>query len=418
MNQDILNFSQMHAEPAWLSDLRQKAALEFENLELPNIERVKINRWGLDHLTISENEEIGSVPTFTEIPNHPLLVQVGSQTVMEQMTKTLAEQGVIFTDFNSALTEIPELVEENFGSVVPFNESRLTAANAATFNSGLVFYVPDGVEVLEPIESILMQEGSSEVPFNKRILLIVGKNAKVDYLERLETSGEQTAKAIANLVVEVIAKAGAQVKFAAIDRLGKNVTASVIRRGLIGDNATVDWSVGVMNDGNVVADFDSDLKGNGSHSQIKVVGISTGHQTQGIATRVTNFGLNSVGHILQNGVILDKGTLTFNAIGHIIKGAKNADAQQSSHVLMLSDKGRGDANPILLIDENEVTAGHAAAVGQVDEEALFYLQSRGLDEETAKRLVIRGFLGSVVSEIPVKSVQAEFIETIERKLGM
>ena len=418
MNQDILNFSQMHAEPAWLSDLRQKAALEFENLELPNIERVKINRWGLDHLTISENEEIGSVPTFTEIPNHPLLVQVGSQTVMEQMTKTLAEQGVIFTDFNSALTEIPELVEENFGSVVPFNESRLTAANAATFNSGLVFYVPDGVEVREPIESILMQEGSSEIPFNKRILLIVGKNAKVDYLERLETSGEQTAKAIANLVVEVIAKAGAQVKFAAIDRLGKNVTASVICRGLIGDNATVDWSVGVMNDGNVVADFDSDLKGNGSHSQIKVVGISTGHQTQGIDTRVTNFGLNSVGHILQNGVILDKGTLTFNAIGHIIKGAKNADAQQSSHVLMLSDKGRGDANPILLIDENEVTAGHAASVGQVDEEDLFYLQSRGLDEETAKRLVIRGFLGSVVSEIPVKSVQAEFIETIERKLGM
>ncbi|KZK05600.1 Iron-sulfur cluster assembly protein SufD [Lactococcus cremoris] len=418
MNQDILNFSQMHAEPAWLSDLRQKAALEFENLELPNIERVKINRWGLDHLTISENEEIGSVPTFTEIPNHPLLVQAGSQTVMEQMTKTLAEQGVIFTDFNSALAEIPELVEENFGAVVPFNESRLTAANAATFNSGLVLYVPDGVEVLEPIESILMQEGSSEVPFNKRILLIVGKNAKVDYLERLETSGEQTAKATANLVVEVIAKAGAQVKFAAIDRLGKNVTASVIRRGLIGDNATVDWSVGVMNDGNVVADFDSDLKGNGSHSQIKVVGISTGHQTQGIDTRVTNFGLNSVGHILQNGVILDKGTLTFNAIGHIIKGAKNADAQQSSHVLMLSDKGRGDANPILLIDENEVTAGHAASVGQVDEEDLFYLQSRGLDEETAKRLVIRGFLGSVVSEIPVKSVQAEFIETIERKLGM
>lgn len=418
MNQEILNFSQMHAEPAWLSDLRQKAALEFENLELPNIERVKINRWGLDHLSISENEEIGSVPTFTEIPNHPLLVQVGSQTVMEQMTPNLAEQGVIFTDFNSALTEIPELFEENFGSVVPFNESRLTAANTATFNSGLVLYVPDGVEVLEPIESILMQEGSSEVPFNKRILIIVGKNAKVDYLERLETSGEQSSKVKANIVVEVIAKAGAQVKFAAIDRLGENVTASVVRRGLIGDNATVDWSVGVMNDGNVVADFDSDLKGNGSHSQIKVVGISTGHQTQGIDTRVTNFGLNSVGHILQNGVILDKGTLTFNAIGHIIKGAKNADAQQSSHVLMLSDKGRGDANPILLIDENEVTAGHAASVGQVDEEDLFYLQSRGLDEETAKRLVIRGFLGSVVSEIPVKSVQAEFIETIERKLGM
>ncbi|QSE76474.1 Fe-S cluster assembly protein SufD [Lactococcus taiwanensis] len=418
MNQEILNFSQMHAEPEWLSELRQEAAQQAAQLELPNIERVKINRWGLDHLKISEMEEVGNVPDFTELPSHPFLVQVGSQTVVEQITPTLADKGVIFTDFANALVELPEVVKNQLGRVVPFTESSLTAASTATFNSGLVLYVPDGVEVDEPVESLLMQEGSSEVPFNKRILLIVGKNAKVEYLERLETTGAQTAKATANLVVEVIAEAGAQVKFSAIDRLGENVTASVIRRGLIGENATIDWSVGVMNDGNVVADFDSDLKGNGSHSQIKVVGISTGHQTQGIDTRVTNFGKNSMGHIMQNGVILDKGTLTFNAIGHIIKGAKNADAQQSSHVLMLSDKGRGDANPILLIDENDVTAGHAASVGQVDEEDLFYLQSRGIDEETAKRLVIRGFLGSVVSEIPVKSVRDEFIATIERKLGM
>ena len=418
MNQEILNFSQMHAEPEWLSELRQEAAQQAAQLELPNIERVKINRWGLDHLKISETEEVGNVPDFTELPSHPFLVQVGSQTVVEQITPSLADKGVIFTDFANALVELPEVVKNQLGRVVPFTESSLTAASTATFNSGLVLYVPDGVEVDEPVESLLMQEGSSEVPFNKRILLIVGKNAKVEYLERLETTGAQTAKATANLVVEVIAEAGAQVKFSAIDRLGENVTASVIRRGLIGENATIDWSVGVMNDGNVVADFDSDLKGNGSHSQIKVVGISTGHQTQGIDTRVTNFGKNSMGHIMQNGVILDKGTLTFNAIGHIIKGAKNADAQQSSHVLMLSDKGRGDANPILLIDENDVTAGHAASVGQVDEEDLFYLQSRGIDEETAKRLVIRGFLGSVVSEIPVKSVRDEFIATIERKLGM
>ncbi|RZI48991.1 Fe-S cluster assembly protein SufD [Lactococcus kimchii] len=418
MNQEILNFSQMNAEPAWLSDLRQEAAAAFDKLELPNIERVKINRWGLDQLTIDQTQEIGAVPAFTELPNHPLLVQVGTQTVLEQISPALADQGVIFTDFATALTEIPELVEKHLGSVVPFFESQLTAANAATFNSGLVLYVPDGVEISEPIEAILMQEGGSTVPFNKHLLIIAGKNAKVDYLERLETTGDQTARATANLIVEVIAQAGAQVKFAALDQLGENVTASIIRRGLIGDNATIDWSVGVMNDGNVVADFDSDLKGNGAHSQIKVVGISTGRQTQGVDTRVTNFGLNSAGHILQNGVILDRGTLTFNAIGHIIKGAKNADAQQSSHVLMLSDKGRGDANPILLIDENDVTAGHAASVGQIDEEDLFYLQSRGLDEDMAKRLVIRGFLSSVVSEIPVKAVRHEFIETIERKLGM
>lgn len=173
-----------------------------------------------------------------------------------------------------------------------------------------------------------------------------------------------------------------------------------------------------MNDGDIVEDFDSELRGNGSHSNIKAVGISTKKQTQIVNTQVTNYGNNSVGHIHQNGVIVDRGTLTFNGIGQIIKGAKFADAQQESRVLMLTDKGRGDANPILLIDENEVTAGHAASVGQIDEEDLFYLQSRGLSEEHAKRLVIRGFLASVVSEIPVKSVRQEFIQMIERKLGL
>ena len=173
-----------------------------------------------------------------------------------------------------------------------------------------------------------------------------------------------------------------------------------------------------MNDGNVICDFDSDLKGDGSHSQIKVVGLSMGKQIQGIDTRVTNFGRNSVGHILQHGVILDRGTLTFNGIGQIMRGAKGADAQQESRVLMLSDRARSDANPILLIEENDVTAGHAASIGQVDPEDMYYLMSRGLDETTAKRLVIRGFLGAVVTEIPIKAVRDEFISIIERKLAI
>ena len=107
---------------------------------------------------------------------------------------------------------------------------------------------------------------------------------------------------------------------------------------------------------------------------------------------MTNYGCNSIGNILQHGVILEKATLTFNGIGHIIKGAKGADAQQESRVLMLSDQARSDANPILLIDENDVTAGHAASIGQVDPEDMYYLMSRGLDKATAERLVVRGSL--------------------------
>ena len=216
--------------------------------------------------------------------------------------------------------------------------------------------------------------------------------------------------------MEVFAKAGSHVKFASVDRLGKNTTAYLNRRGHLEQDAKIDWSMGMMNDGNIVGDFDSDLIGDGSHAETKVVAISTGKQVQGIDTRVTNYGKHSIGHILQHGVILSRSSLVFNGIGHIIHGAKGADAQQESRVLMLSTKARGDANPILLIDDNAVTAGHAASVGRVDQDQLYYLMSRGLSKEIAERLVIRGFLGPVLTAIPSRKVQTELSDMIERKL--
>ena len=409
----IQEFSQLHAEPNWLFQLRQQAFDKIDQLELPRIERVKFHRWNLGDGRISESEPLTSVPDFTALEDNLKLVQVGTQTVLEQLPADLAEQGVVFTDFHTALEEIPELVEKHFMSAVKYDEDKLAAYHTAYFNSGAVLYVPDNVEIDQPIEGIFYQDSESDVPFNKHILIIAGKHSKVNYLERLETYGEGSVPVTANITVEVIAQAGAQIKFSAIDRLGENVTAYISRRGKLDNDAMIDWAIGVMNEGNVVADFDSDLYGKGSHADMKVVALSSGKQVQGIDTRVTNYGCNSIGNILQHGVILEKGTLTFNGIGHIIKGAKGADAQQESRVLMLSDQARSDANPILLIDENDVTAGHAASIGQVDPEDMYYLMSRGLDKATAERLVVRGFLGSVIVEIPVKEVRDEMIENID-----
>ncbi|VTT11674.1 FeS assembly protein SufD [Streptococcus gordonii] len=409
----IQEFSQLHAEPEWLASLRQKAFDKIDQLDLPVIERVKFHRWNLGDGRISDSEPLTSVPDFTSLGDNLKFIQMGTQTVLEQLPADLAEQGVVFTDFHTALEEIPELVEKHFMSAVKYDEDKLAAYHTAYFNSGAVLYVPDNVEIDQPIEGIFYQDSESDVPFNKHILIIAGKHSKVNYLERLETYGEGAVPATANITVEVIAQAGAQIKFSAIDRLGQNVTAYISRRGKLDNDAMIDWAIGVMNEGNVVADFDSDLYGKGSHADMKVVALSSGKQVQGIDTRVTNYGCNSIGNILQHGVILEKGTLTFNGIGHIIKGAKGADAQQESRVLMLSDQARSDANPILLIDENDVTAGHAASIGQVDPEDMYYLMSRGLDKATAERLVVRGFLGSVIVEIPVKEVRDEMIENID-----
>lgn len=233
-------FSEMHAEPSWLADLRQKAFDKIESLELPVIERVKFHRWNLGDGTITESEPSANVPDFTALDNHLKLVQIGTQTVFEQTPVELAEQGVIFTDFHSALEEIPELIEEFFMSSVKYDDDKLAAYHTAYFNSGAVLYIPDNVEIKEPIEGIFYQDSDSDVPFNKHILIIAGKNSKISYLERLESRGGGNAKATANITVEVIARSGAQVKFAAIDRLGENVTAYISRRGKLGNNASID----------------------------------------------------------------------------------------------------------------------------------------------------------------------------------
>ncbi|NQG19009.1 Fe-S cluster assembly protein SufD [Streptococcus suis] len=412
----IQEFSLQQAEPTWLTDLRLAAFGKIAELDLPVIERVKFHRWNLGDGSLAINDAVGNVPDFTALGDNPMLVQVGSQTLLEQLPADLVEKGVVFTDFTSALEVIPDIIEKYLGSAVAYDEHKLAAYNTAYFNSTAVLYIPDNVEIDQPVEGIFYQDATSGVAFNKRVLIIAGKNTKLNYLERFESLGDDAVKTSANIVVEVIAQAGSQIKFSAIDRLGQHLDTYLTRRATIGNDASVDWAIGLLNKGNVVADLDADLKGNGSHANLKVVGLSAGRQVQGVDTRVTNYGNNSVGHILQHGVILESGTLTFNGIGHIIRGAKGADAQQESRVLMLSDKARSDANPILLIDENEVTAGHAASIGQVDPEDMYYLMSRGLDRATAERLVIRGFLGAVITEIPVKEVRDQLIAVIEEKL--
>lgn len=416
---DITLFSASQEEPQWMLDLRLKALEKCEELDLPEIERVKIHRWPLMNVGNLNEEILGNpvLPSFDEMEDNPMIIQGRTTTLYEQMPVELSEQGVIFTDIFTAMKEHSELVEEYFMTkAVPMDEDKMTAFHTAFLNGGVFLYVPKNVVVKEAFESLFFQSMTDNSAWIKHVLIVAEENSEVTYLERLHTEGEGSEKISANFVVEVIAKPGSKVKFAAIDRLGENVSTYMNRRAHVMRDASVDWALGIMNDGDVIADFDSDLAGVGSHSEVKVVAISSGRQVQGIDTRVTNMAPHSVGNILQHGVIRERGTLTFNGIGHILKGAKGADAQQESRVLMLSDKARGDANPILLIDEFEVTAGHAASAGRLDPEELYYLMSRGIPQKEAERLVTRGFLGSVITAIPVKAVQDEFVEVIDRKL--
>lgn len=376
---------------AWFAKMQAEAAATLPDLPRPDFAKVDYRAWPLS-LTRPLQKRVA------------FSIEAGA----EFWTK-----GCVACDWETALAEHGDLLEKYFGRAANFKENRLLGENVAKMEQGLFIYVPDNVDLAEPLTVTYLQDSQKQEDFALHVLLVAGKNAAFSYFEKVASQGDK--EATANLVVEICALAGSRVKYAAIDRLGENTTAYLKRVAWVGRDAKVDWAMGMLSDGKILADYDSDLYGQGARAEMNVIAITIGDQVQGLNTVVNNYGKKSDGRILQHGVILQKSCLVFNGIGHVMKGAKGANAQQENRVLMLSRSARGDANPILLIDDNDVFAGHAASVGRVDDQQLYYLMSRGLPKPLAERLVIRGFLGPVLTKIPEASRQPLF-EMVERKL--
>ncbi len=281
-------------------------------------------------------------------------------------------------------------------------------------NGGVFLYVPKNVELSAPVQAVFVHDEKDANLFN-HVLIVAEDNSSVTYVENYISTVEES-NGIFNLVTEVIANKNARVQYGAVDTIAKNTTVYVNRRGVTADDARIEWALGLMNDGNTISDNTTYLMGNGSSGDTKTVVVGRGEQTQNFTTKVIHFGKHTEGHILKHGVVKDSATSIFNGIGKIEHGATKSNAQQESRVLMLSEKARGDANPILLIDEDDVMAGHAASVGRVDPIQLYYLMSRGISKKDAENLIIHGFLAPVVNELPIEGVKKQLVEVIERKI--
>lgn len=382
-----------------------------QSLPFPTFAKVRYNSWQLDEMIPATDKATTSF--FMKNKKNGIEVS-GLSTTYQHLTEKMTAQGVMLMSMVQAKTEHPDLVKKMIGSVIDKATDRLSAQNFAQFNTGIFVYIPENVQFDEVLHLTLNHLATSGKDLVARIFVYIGSNAKVDILQEMHTIGTQKTKA--SVIIEVIADSGAQVTYANIDSFGEQTTAFINREAEVRDHATVDWQNAEFNDGNVIIRLASQLNGEGSTSHTNVIGLTTKKQTQGLVTTILNRGRHSLGHIFQRGVILNRSTLVFNGIGKIIKGAKGSDAQQESRVLMLSRRARGDANPLLLIDENDVTAGHAASVGRVDENQMYYLMSRGISEQVARKLVIRGFMGEVLAKMPTKEAQQQVVEEIERKL--
>ncbi|TDL32478.1 Fe-S cluster assembly protein SufD [Jeotgalibacillus sp. S-D1] len=423
--QAVEAFSQKNGEPGWLSSLRLDALAKADDLPLPKPDKTKITKWNftqfakhtVDSDIYSSLEDMPeSIKSLIDVETQQnLYVQRNNTPAFLTLSEELKEQGVIFMDLLTAAKEYPELVEKYFMTeAVKVDEHKLTALHAALVNGGAFLYVPKNVEIAEPIQAVYVHDDTDATLFN-HVLVVADDNSSVTYVESyLATDAVQ--ESVVNIVSEVIAKQNARVVYGAVDNLSAGTTTYVNRRGTAGRDSRIEWALGMMNDGNTISENITKLIGDNSYGDTKMVVVGRGNQKQNFTTNITHWGKNSEGYILKHGVMKDAASSIFNGIGKIEYGATKANAEQESRVLMLSEKARGDANPILLIDEDDVTAGHAASVGRVDPMQLYYLMSRGISQHEAERLVIHGFLAPVVTKLPIEGVKRLLSEVIERKV--
>lgn len=422
----VSSFSKEMGEPAWLEAFRLKALSNVDSLPLPRPDKTKIDKWNFtqfDGHTV-QSEQFSSLEQLPdevkvlinlETENKNLYIQRNQTPAFISLTKELKDKGVIFTDILTAAREHGDLLQKYLMTqVINADEHRLAALNAALFNGGAFLYVPKNVEIHEPIQAVYVHDDVFANLFN-HVIVVAEDHSAVTYVENYISTVESSNN-VFNIITEVIANTNAKIKYGAVDTLAKGITTYVNRRGITAKDARIEWALGLMNDGNTISENTTNLLGDGSFADTKTVTVGRGEQTQNFTTKVVHYGKHTEGYILKHGVMKDNATAIFNGIGKIEHGAAKSNAEQESRVLMLSDKARGDANPMLLIDEDDVMAGHAASVGRVDPVQLYYLMSRGIRKEEAERLIIHGFLAPVVNQLPIEGVKKQLTEVIERKV--
>lgn len=421
--EQLKKISAKRGEPAWLTENRSRALQLAAELELPKLEKTRLDRWDLNNYgglsevrqekTQQLPESITSLVDLTEQSN--LLVQRNSDTVFTRLAPELAAKGVIFTDLETAAREHGDLVQKYLHAAVKPEENQLTALHAALWNGGVFLYVPKNVEIEAPLQSIFLLD-EAEAVFAPHVLILAEANSKVTYADNY-ISVNLGGKIVHNGSAEVFVNQGAKVQFATVHHLGEHATDLTFRRAIVENDGSIEWIVGEMNGGDAASETLSILKGNGSSSDVKAIAVGSGSQRLNYTTKAVHYGKSSSSQMITRAVMRESATAIINGITKIEKGATKADGQQTEKVLMLSPKARGDANPILLIDEDDVTAGHAASVGQVNPEQIYYLMSRGITRAEAERLIIYGFLAPVVSDIPLEPLQKQLQALVERKLG-
>lgn len=391
----VERLSELLGEPGWLAERRSAAFDIFEKLDLPD---PKGEEWrytdvrGFDFDLFSAPEPHASAPPISD---------------------ELAAKGVVVADLWSAATDHADLLKDHFFTDVPVDEHKFTALHGAFYSDGLFVYVPRGVEIEVPIETVRnVTAGGSIFPHTT---IVVDEQASVTLVDRF-TSGELSGPALCTSVVEIEARRGALVNYISLQEWGHQVHHFQTQRFTGGRDTEVRSLAVNLGSRFARTQVESVLKGEGSFSEMLGLYFADSDQHFAQRTLQSHNAPHATSDLLYKGAVKDRSRSEYSGLIKVMPGAQGTDAYQANRNLELTEGAIARSVPQLEIEANEVRCTHGATVAPVEEEHLFYLMSRGIDRVTAQKLVVFGFFGDVLDRIRVLEVRDRLSQAIAAKV--
>ncbi|GMA16063.1 Fe-S cluster assembly protein SufD [Deinococcus metallilatus] len=438
-----------YSGPDWLTAKRRESLDLFNTLEVPSesVEAWKYTRVDVDFSELRPHPKRERVTDISALPESVqkrlTSTDVGAYLVLDgpdvvyatELPAELREKGVIFTDLKTAVEQHADKVQQYLYSVVPAevpddttiaapgttpskspdpSEGKFSALAAALWTNGAFVYVPRGVEVELPLGSFrVMSEAGTYTA--TRTLVVAEENAQVTFID--EQDSEELPGTYAIGAVELVVKQGARLRYVSIQNWGKGVTHIQRQRGDVARDAVLNSLVVTMGGTLSRTEMQSYLRGQGSDSEMLALYFANEDQHFDHYTLQHHAAPHAHSDLLYKGVNADQSVGVFSGMIKVDLGAQKTDAYQKHRTLMLSSEAQNYSVPQLEINANDVRCSHGSTTGPVNQEALFFLRSRGIHKELAEKMLVTAFLEDVLSRVPLQSVVKYIEGIIAQKVG-
>jgi len=420
INREIVEkISEFKSEPQWMREFRLKALEHFFAHPMPRWGSPMLAEVDFDNIHYFVRASERAERSWDDVPDdvkktfdrlgipeaeRRFLSGVGAQyeseVVYHQVREDLERQGVLFLDMDSALREHEELVREYFATIIPPNDNKLAALNSAVWSGGSFVYVPPGVEVEMPLQAYFRINTENMGQF-ERTLIIADEGSYVHYVEGC-TAPTYSSDSLHSAVVELIAKPGARIRYTTVQNWSQNVFNLVTKRAVAHADATVEW-VDCNLGSKLTMKYPSVyLLGERAHGEILSIAFAGAGQHQDAGGKIIHVAPNTTSNIFSKSISKDGGRGSYRGLLEVARGAHGSRSKVVCDALLLDEASRSDTYPTIRIGEDDVDVGHEATVSKIGEEQIFYLQSHGIPEEEASKLIVNGFIEPITKELPME----------------